>query len=202
MCWLRKDWPGLVDKQMKHYEEEYLGKDFTHNPQLQGTYELCNFIGCNLSGGQLSNVKFIECHFKDCDLSNAVLGGTGLQEVTFTRCKLVGADLSQISTFLLSIAFSECRLELVSFAGLQLAKTDFGSSVLVEADFSAADLREADLSGCNLERASFGRSDLRKADLRNATNLDIDPEQTRLAGAKIDIHNLPGLLRKHRLRVS
>lgn len=184
---------------MKIYEQTFDQPQDLPGGLEAEVYELCYFASQNLSGQDLSNIKFIECTFRDCDLSNAIIGGTALQEVKFINCKLLGLDFTHASSFLLQLHFEHCQLDFCNFVDLPLKNTDFGQSRLLEADFTNADLSRSDLSGCDLNRTIFQQTKLVEADLRAALNFDIDPEYNQLRKAQFSADGLMGLLRKHRI---
>ena len=59
------------------------------NP-VEGVYEECRFIHCNLNNADLSRITFRNCTFDGCDLSLAKLRDTCFQEVRFANCKMLG----------------------------------------------------------------------------------------------------------------
>ncbi len=154
----------------------------------------CTFIACDLQGTWCAGRTFAECIFRDCDLSLADLDRTALQDVTFERCKLVGARFDHCHTFLLSVAFAQCILDLASFHGLKLKGTRFTGCRMRETDLSDADLSNASFAECDLGAALFDGTVLEGADLRSAVNYSIDPTRNRLRKARFAAEGLSGLL--------
>ena len=154
----------------------------------------CTFIACDLQGPWCAGRTFVECTFRDCDLSLADLDRTALQEVTFERCKLVGARFDRCHTFLLSVSFAQCILDLASFHGLKLKGTRFMGCRMRETDLSDADLNNASFAGSDLGAALFVGTVLEGADLRSAVHYSIDPTRNRLRKARFSAEGLSGLL--------
>ena len=154
----------------------------------------CTFIACDLQGPWCAGRTFVECTFRDCDLSLADLDRTALQEVTFERCKLVGARFDRCHTFLLSVSFAQCILDLASFHGLKLKGTRFMGCRMRETDLSDADLNNASFAGSDLGAALFDGTVLEGADLRSAVHYSIDPTRNRLRKARFSVEGLSGLL--------
>lgn len=154
----------------------------------------CTFIACDLQGPWCAGRTFVECTFRDCDLSLADLDRTALQEVTFERCKLVGARFDRCHTFLLSVSFAQCILDLASFHGLKLKGTRFMGCRMRETDLSDADLNNASFAGSDLGAALFDGTVLEGADLRSALHFSIDPTRNRLRKARFSAEGLSGLL--------
>src|ERR1041385_8639987 len=64
--------------------------DFTSKPLQKGEYDHCQFLHCDLSSVNLSEIKFIDCLFRDCNLSLAAVSTTVFRDILFTDCKLLG----------------------------------------------------------------------------------------------------------------
>jgi len=154
----------------------------------------CTFLACDLQGPWVAGRTFAECAFRDCDLTLADLDRTALREVTFERCKLVGARFDRCHTFLLSMTFSQCILDLACFHGLKLKGTRFTGCRMRETDLSDADLGNASFTACDLGAALFDGTGLEGADLRSAVHYSIDPTRNRLRKARFSAEGLRGLL--------
>ena len=154
-------------------------------------FHTCVFRGLDLSEiFRAKRLRFFGCRFDSCNLSNLRTAGFVFRSPVFRGCKLMGVNWSDTST-LMDPIFEDCRMELASFQGLDLAKVSFKGSSLRDADFSEASLRNASLSECDLKGALFTGADLSGADLRGAEGYFIDPKFTRLAGLRC---SYPGAL--------
>lgn len=170
--------------------------------RLSGSeFERCTFRSCSWMAADLRGARFTDCVFEHCDLSNAQIRGTGFRNVRFNGCKLLGVPFDHCHTFLLALDLHECRLDYAVLRGLKLKGIRIIRCSLLETDLSSADLGQADLSGSDLTGAHFDGADLRGADLREARNFRIDPERTRVQGARFSLYGLPGLLARHGIRV-
>lgn len=175
------------------------GIDYSSQALVAGNYEFCRFVGCNFTGLDLSGLEFEGCTFQDCNLSMAKLNHTALRDTTFKACKLLGLRFEDCNSFLFSVHFDGCILQLASFLKMKLKQQVFKNCNLQEADFSGCDLSEAVFKNCDLSRAVFEQSLLEKADLRTAYNYTIDPERNRIRKAKFSRDGLAGLLDKYDL---
>jgi uncharacterized protein YjbI with pentapeptide repeats len=143
----------------------------------------CNFSGLNLSELEVRQSRFIDCVFENCNLSNMVLTGPSFRSVQFKSCKLVGVNFSSISSQM-DLEFIECHMDFTVFQDLKLEGTNFSNSSLKSADFSNATLKRAIFCGARLGEANFGGSNLEKADFRGAENYFIDIKHSFIKGAK------------------
>lgn len=177
------------------------GCDATHLLSLGRKLEQYRFIGCELSGADLSGVCFEDCLFERCNLASVRLRGAALRNVAFNDCKLLGVAFSECEGLFFSAHFDECQLRYASFVGAQLAGTRFAHCDLTEADFTDADLRKVTFAECELSRAVFHHTRLLGADFTTATGFALDPETNPLKGARFSVAGLRGLLGKYGLVV-
>ncbi|WP_420828558.1 pentapeptide repeat-containing protein [Fulvivirga sedimenti] len=126
---------------------------------------------------------------------------TTFSDSVFTRCKMMGVRFDECNSYLFSVSFHECRLDLSSFFNRRMKRTPIQSCSLKECDFSSADLSETAFHECDLEGAVFENSILEKCDFQTAGKYIIDPERNRLKNAIFSAHNLEGLLMKYHIRV-
>ncbi len=173
------------------------GASFHEGHPLENDYEVCQFVNCNFTDVDLSNVNFLECEFDNCIFSSTKLINTAFKDVRFIECKLLGIDFGDVNPFLLKLSFDSCQLSLSSFYKLKLKGTNFSNSNLDDADFSETDLTKANFSGTSLKNTIFDRTNLIEADFRTAENYTIDPENNRLKKAKFSADGLRGLLVKY-----
>ena len=143
--------------------------------------------------------------YKDCLMEHGVLSGKA-QHVSLTRVKLQGmrfdaalpsleledvlfegCDLSNAvfsDSFLLRVAFLNCRMIGVDLSGATLRDTEFNHNVLQYANFRFSRLKralfdgcncsEADFSGMSLEKIQFLQTDLRKVQMSGTPLANID----------------------------
>lgn len=181
--------------------ERYENLDLAEQYVDSCEYYKCTFVKCNFSKADLSDVDFDECTFENCDLTMAKLKNSGMRDLRFDHCKLLGLDFSVCNQFRFGARFSDCILDYSIFFKLKIPKTLFANCSLKEAEFAEADLSSALFDNCDLENAGFAFTDLRKADLRTSANYRIDPEQTRIRGARFSYPALLGLLTKYDISV-
>lgn len=167
----------------------------------KGNYEACRFLNCILPNSDLSEVKFIECEFENCDFSSSTLYDTSFNNVFFKDCKLLGLRFENCNSFLFSIDFKRCNLNLSSFFQMNPKSISFRNCNLKEVDFSEANLIETVFENCDLDSAIFKKSNLRKTDFRSSYNFSVDPQINNIQQAKFSLQGLPGLLEKYHLDI-
>lgn len=172
--------------------------DFTSGPR---EHEATTFRDCELTEVDLGARRFVDCTFERCNLTSAEWRGVSLNNVTFNACKLLGANLTGLRKTLLTVAFTDCKLDYVDFGGLDLAKTRFVRCSLIDATFVGTDLTGASFQSCDVSGALFRNTNLTGADLRGADGLVLDPDANRIQKARISTYGLAGLLTKYKLDI-
>lgn len=171
--------------------------------ELSGSeeYEKCTFVKCDLSSGDLGDMKFIDCTFQACNLSMSVLRNTMFMNVKFNDCKMLGLHFLNCNPFGLSMSFDHCILNYSSFHMVDLRNTNFNHTSLLEVDLAKANISGSVFDECDLQDALFDRTNCEKADFRYALNFRIDPENNRIAKAKFSTFGLAGLLCKYDIEI-
>jgi uncharacterized protein YjbI with pentapeptide repeats len=113
----------------------------------------------------------------------------------------MGVHFENCNTFLLSVHFDHCTLNLSSFYKLSLKRSSFKDCALQEVDFTEADLSGRSFDNCDLTGAIFESSNLEKADFRAAVNYTIDPEINRMKKARFSMPGVAGLLGKYGVEI-
>jgi uncharacterized protein YjbI with pentapeptide repeats len=187
---------------MIYITDESFDKDrIEQSPLQKGEYENCQFNGCNFSGSDLMEMKFIDCEFKGCDLSLAKISMTAFRDVEFIECKMLGLRFDGCHDFGLAFSFHRCILNHSSFISKKIKNTIFKDSQLCEVDFTGSDISGSVFERCDLGRATFENTVMEKTDLRTAFNYSIDPEINRIKKAKFSIGGIPGLLAKYEIEI-
>ncbi len=174
---------------------------FIQNPPEKGEYENCIFKDCDFSGCDLTGIVFMECSFEGCNLSLAKISNAAFQEIRFKTSKLLGLHFENCNTFLFSIDFDHCVLNLSSFYKLSLKRTKFRECSIQEVDFSETDLSGSSFDGCDLTGALFDNTNLEKTDFRTAVQYTIDPEKNRMKKARFSLAGVEGLLAKYGIQI-
>lgn len=182
-------------------DEIYSDIRFDEKPIAIGQYENCEFNRCDFGGANLSHFLFTDCRFTHCNLSNVNLNMTTLNNVHFMYCKLTGTSFEPCNTFLFSVSFEHCLLELASFYKRVLRKTNFLHCQMNDTDFTEADLSQSVFADCDLTDAHFENTNLEKADLRTAHNYRIDPDNNRIRKARFALPDVLRLLEKYDISI-
>jgi uncharacterized protein YjbI with pentapeptide repeats len=180
--------------------EEFYQEEFSLNSRSQlvkGVFEDCTFKQLDLSNQDLAEFKFIDCFFEDCNLSNCKLRDTSFQECEFKNAKLLGLQFEDCKAFNFGISVVGSLLSHSTFYKMDLKNCSFKDSDLEEVDFSEADLQGISLVNCDLKMVVFDQTNLQDCDLLASSNLQIDPENNQIKGAKIPSDQLVGLLAKY-----
>lgn len=175
--------------------------DFTVKKLPQADYEYCRFINCRLFQADLRSFRFLETEFIGCDLSLSQLSDTAFKGVRFKECKLTGLAFDQCNQFGLNLSFEGSNLTHSSFYRLPLKTTLFKNCILEEVEFREANLTGAVFTGSRLTNAQFDQTILEKADLRGASEFNIDPSINPMKKAKFSASTLAGLLHRFQLDI-
>lgn len=182
-------------------DQTFENKNFTVDKFEKAAYENCEFIGCNFSNIDLSDVVFSECVFIDCNLSNSKIFETAFRDITFKNCKLLGLRWDKCRTMGLQFSFENCQLNHSVFYQLKIPKTKF-----INCNLSDIDLAETDLSGCvfdncDMQNALFENTNLQECDFRSSFSFNINPEINKIKKAIFSKNNLEGLLYNYNIRI-
>ena len=178
---------------------EFENQEFTSDSAIEfaslgeSEFEECTFTGLDFTNQSFRSWRFAECKFIKCSFSEVDLINTSFREIEFEDCRLMGVNWPDAKSFI-DPKFENCKLDYSNFQAIDLRKVAFLNCSAREADFSNCNLTEAIFSGTNLQNASFTQSDLRNADLRKAIRYLIDPQFTKLKGAKVDFPEAVSIL--------
>jgi uncharacterized protein YjbI with pentapeptide repeats len=184
-----------------HVDRTFTARTMAEEGLQPGTYEVCRFEGCDLSGRSLLGFRFIDCTFAGCNLSNANLTGSTWNEVRLIDCQAMGLAFGDCHSAPFIVRFEGCRLDYCSFLKSPLRSASFLRCSLQQADFTGADLREAAFALSILSGAVFEDCHLEKCDFREAVDFVIDPSRNRMRGARFSPEGLAGLLRRYGLDI-
>jgi len=171
--------------------------DFKEKFLKKGEYEVCNFINCDFSNTDLSEIIFTDCEFIGCNLSLAKLTKTAFRECKFKDSKMIGLNFENCNEFGLSFVFENCSLNHSSFYKTKIKKTIFKNSQLQETDLTECDLTSSSFDNCDLMRAIFDNTIIEKVDFQTSFNYSFDPEINRIKKSKFSLSGVKGLLSKY-----
>lgn len=180
-------------------DREFLKIEFNNQTLPVADFEGCSFKQCNFTGTDLSGYNFTDCLFSNCNLSGAKIIDTTFNDVIFRDNKMLGLHFEAANSFLFTVRFEHCTLDLSSFYKRNMKKTVFEHCSLHEVDFIETNLSEAIFNDCDLNLAKFENSNLEKADFRKAFNYTIDPEINKVKNAKFSLPQAVRLLQKYQL---
>lgn len=178
---------------------EFAGQQFNSDSDIDfenlgiSEFEECTFSNLDFSGVSFKSWRFIECEFVNCSFSEIDVVNTTFREISFRECRLMGINWADTQSFV-DVNFENCKLDFSVFQRLDLRKISIIDCSAKDTDFANTNLSGAVFSGTNLQHASFNQADLRNSDLRNATRYFIDPQFTKLKGAKVDFPEAASIL--------
>lgn len=178
-------------------------------------FEKCNLSRSRFIGARLEDVTFANCRASAIsfvgatltdssvdggDFGNADFRGARLSGIKFARCKMTGANLSEVAA--LDVVFEEALLVLALLPNFSFRKASLRGVDFSEADLRQCDFREAVLTDCSLRDANitdcrFHGTDLRSADLGGVKLTDA----SRFKGAVISKRQAGELLGQLGLKV-
>jgi uncharacterized protein YjbI with pentapeptide repeats len=121
----------------------------------------------DLSGGRLAHLALADVELETCNLANADIRGGSLWRARVARSRLTG--LSWTEGLVRDVAFSDCRIDLSSFAATRLEQVVFERCLLMQADFQEAQLRAARFVDCDLTEADLAAARFDRCELRGCT---------------------------------
>lgn len=138
-------------------------------------------------GERVAGVTFVGCTFTD-----SVLDGCA-----FVGVRALGTQWGSLARPTIPpdpCTWTDCRLDLGAFGGVDLTGSRFERCTFAEADIDGTVLRGAVLDDCDLTGARFVRSDLREVDLTTSRGYAIDPTVNEVIGLRVDPAGALGLL--------
>jgi fluoroquinolone resistance protein len=96
----------------------------------------------------------------------------------------MGVDWTDVRGISFLVSFEACNLSHCTFADRKMPKTVFRECRAHEVSFSGVDLTKCVFAGTDLRDARFIDTVLVEADLSEAVNYDISPQQNRLRKTK------------------
>lgn len=180
-------------------DKTFKNQDYTKSGLPKAEYDTCIFMDCNFENSYLATISFLDCEFINCNLSNTKLKETTFKEVLFKDCKLMGMPFYDCNTFLLSVNFEHCILDLAAFNNLKLTGTLFRDCSLQQTDFTESDLSKALFDHCNAQNIVFENTILESADFKTSYNVSFNPNNNKMKGAKFSKSNGLGLLSVHKI---
>ena len=182
----------------EYYDQVFKNLRLEEGETLSGHFTNCTFLKCSFEAGVLHNCRFSNCTFQESNLNLAQITGSSFPSTRFEKSKLVGINWTQgnwsPSGFNHLIGFFDCVLSHSTFIGLDLKGIQIKNCIAHEVDFRNAILSEANFKGTDLARSIFGNTNLRKADLSQARNYEIDPENNLIKEAKFSLPEAISLL--------
>jgi len=95
--------------------------------------------------------------------------------VNFKDCKAIGINWAEAAIPLI-INFYSCTINSSSFFGLNLSQITMSDCSAKEVNFTEANLTRGNFNATNFLNSRFSKTNLTKADFRNSTNYNINPE--------------------------
>lgn len=161
-----------LSKRYEAGERDFIGINLTYGNLYTANLSGANLSEANLSGASLGRANLTGANLSNAELSTAILDGAKLAEANLSgavllQAHMLGADLSEAN----------------------LSYTNFTAAYLV-----SANLMKANLKGANLAAANLSQSNLRKAEFNQKTKLcGADLSRVNLAGQDLQKLNMSGV---------
>ncbi|CAM2916963.1 pentapeptide repeat-containing protein [Vibrio rarus] len=187
-----------MKNQQQYYDEHFAKQTDIAQIFHDIEFEECEFVDCDFSETQFKHCQFINCRFVRCNLSLIKVPNCRWYQVTFCESKLVGIDWTTAHwpSFHADneLTFKQCILNDCSWFGLTLQELTMVECKLHDADFREGDFSSSTLTYCDFTHSLFMRSNLEKVNFTESSNMAIDLNNNRLAGAKFSRYEALSLL--------
>ncbi len=165
-----------VIEQSDFEADEFVDQNWSALELGSKSFRDCTFRNLAASEVDLRGTLFEDCRFEGSDLTMAKVQQASFRDVEFDSCKLMGIDWSDVRGLTFSVSFTNCVLSHSSFINQRMRKTKFIRCKAHETNFAGVDLTGSDFTGTDLEGARFVGTNLTEADLSEATNYKINPD--------------------------
>ncbi len=161
-------------------------------------FENCCFHNSSFIKVKFTNCKFIECDFKVCNLSTASFKNTFFVDTVFIGSKLLGINWTELKWPYVQLdcpfKFYESDISHSNFYSLKLNEIVIANCKALNVDFRKCKLSSGDLSATDFEGSLFMHTDLSGADLTQAVNYRINPNENKLDKGKYSFPEVINLL--------
>lgn len=169
------DWYGQVLSNQKYERALFVDLDLSEAQSRGAVFNECTFRRARFNGSTHQSSAYINCTFISCNFFDS----------KFIDSKFVGSMFNDCQFHHMRVADSDWAF--VGLPGADLEKASFLRTRLREADLTGArchgsSVRESDLSGAWLHSADFTKCDLRGSDLSA-----LDPKETQIKEAIINL---------------
>ncbi len=188
----------MIDSKTQYSDRTFEDANLNSTRLVASQFQNCSFIHCSFVETILLDCRFVDCNFKDCDMSLLDVPGSMFSGIKFEDTKLIGINWTHGNweTNLLQepLSFNRCVLNHSTFIGLTLKEIQIKDCIASDVDFREADLTRSGFRGTDLAESLFSNTNLTKADLSQARNYTISPQENTLKGAKFSLPEAMSLL--------
>ena len=121
----------------------------------------------DLSAGRLAHLSLADVELEGCNLANADVRAGSAWRARIERSRLTGVSWTE--GLVRDVVFSDCRIDLSSFAATRLEQVVFERCLLMQADFQEASLRAVRFVDCDLSEADLANARFERCELRGCT---------------------------------
>jgi uncharacterized protein YjbI with pentapeptide repeats len=121
----------------------------------------------DVSGSRLAHLALSDVELEGCNLANADVRGGSAWRARIARSRLTGVSWTE--GLVRDAVFSDCRIDLSSFAATRLEQVVFERCLLMQADFQDANLRAVRFVDCDLTEADLTETRFDRCELRGCT---------------------------------
>jgi uncharacterized protein YjbI with pentapeptide repeats len=143
----------------------------------------------DLSGARHPGLRLTDVAVDRGNLANLVAPELSLRRVAVNGARLTGVEWTRGR--IVDAVFTDCRIDLATFAGTTFERTTFDGCLLAQTDFREALFRSVRLDRCDLTEADLNGLRIDRCELRGCT-LDGVTGVERLRGAAMPWADLVG----------
>jgi uncharacterized protein YjbI with pentapeptide repeats len=121
----------------------------------------------DLGGGRLARLSLSDVELESCNLANADVRGGSAWRTRIVRSRLTGVAWHE--GLLRDTVFSDCRIDLSSFATTRLDQVVFERCLLMQVDLQESSLRRVRFVDCDLTEADVNDARFESCELRGCT---------------------------------
>ncbi|MCD6173927.1 MAG: pentapeptide repeat-containing protein [Sulfurimonas sp.] len=187
-------------KKDEYYDEVIENINLNEQQISSIEFDNCTFKSCSFNKSTFAYCKFTECIFENCDLSLLIIKGSVFNDVQLIDTKAIGINWTSASSPF-EINFKNSDISMSSFYNFDLRQAKIINCKANDVDFAKTNLEKVDFKDTDLKGSIFGDTNLKNADLSQAINYMIDPNQNKIQGTKVSLPQATSFLEFFELKI-
>ncbi|MBQ0139231.1 MAG: pentapeptide repeat-containing protein [Kurthia sp.] len=137
--------------------------EFTSDVLHRARFSNMVMRNCSFIGSELEGIDVVDVRFENCDFSNTTMRKASIHRAEFINCKLLGADITEAS--LGNVQFEECNMNMSMFGNGKLERVYLTNTSLKSADFFAIKHKFLVFDQCKINDCNFQDVKLKGIDI-------------------------------------